>query len=258
MNIEKHTNVARQPIDARNIKVPSLKIVTPQLDLIAANDTAVTSDADHTINPEGLQLLKSLWASSELNHQIGILDRKTNRFRNIPVQNINDALEQVNKSDSYLDFYFACAEYKTSGNRTAANVAGARGFWMDFDCGAEKESEGKGYLTKEIAEQALRQFCDKHELPPPNYIVDSGNGIHVYWALSDLVERTVWQTVAKKLKALTITDNLKVDGSRTADIASVLRMPGTMNNKSATQKPVRLNYAHDDLINAETAYSHPS
>ena len=106
MNIKKHSNVARQSIDARNIKVPSLKIVTPQLDLIAANDTAVTSDADHTINPEGFQLLKPLWASPDLHHQIGILDRKTKRFRNIPVQNINDALEQVNKSDDHLDRYF--------------------------------------------------------------------------------------------------------------------------------------------------------
>ena len=252
MNIEKHSNVARQPIDARSIKVPSLKIVTPQPDLIAANDTPVTSGVDHPINPEGLQLLKSLWASTDLRHQIGILDRKTNSFSNIPVPNINDALLQVNNSDSHLDFYVACAEYKTADNRKAANVAGARGLWMDFDCGAEKESDGKGYLTKEMAREALNIFCTKLKLPKPTHIVDSGNGLHVYWLFDNIVSREKWEKVAKKLKALTIADNLKVDGSRTADIASVLRIPGTMNNKSATPKPVRLIYANDDLINAET------
>ena len=111
MNIEKHSNVARQPIDARSIKVPSLKIVTPQPDLTAANDTPVIghdSGVDHPINPEGFQLLQHLWASTDLQHQIGILDRKTDRFSNIPVPNINDALLQVNKPDEPLDFYFAC------------------------------------------------------------------------------------------------------------------------------------------------------
>ena len=69
----KNRNIVKQTIDAKDIKVPQLKTAVLQTDLIAANDTSVTSDADHTINPEGLQLLKSLWASSELNHQIGIL-----------------------------------------------------------------------------------------------------------------------------------------------------------------------------------------
>ena len=245
-------DTVRQHIDAKDIKVPPIKTAVPQTDLIAANDTAVISDADHTINPEGLQLLKSLWASSDLHHQIGILDRKTNRFSNIPVQNINDALLQVNKPVDHLDFYFACAEYKTSGNRTAANVAGARGLWLDLDCGVKKESDGKGYLTKEMAQEAVNSFCIKLKLDKPTHIVDSGNGLHVYWLFDNIVSREKWQKAAKKLKALTIADNLKVDGSRTADIASVLRIPGTMNNKSAIPKPVRLIYAHSDLINAET------
>jgi hypothetical protein len=248
----KNLNKARQPIDARSIKVPSLKIVTPQPDLIAANDTPVISGVDHPINPEGFQLLQHLWASTDLHHQIGILDRKTDRFSNIPVPNINDALLQVNKPVDHLDFYFACAEYKTAENRTTANVAGARGFWLDFDCGEDKDADNKGYLTKEIAQEALNIFCTKLKLTKPTHIVDSGNGLHVYWLFDNIVSREKWQKAAKKLKALTNTDNLKVDGSRTADIASVLRMPGTMNNKSAIPKPVRLIYAHDDLINAET------
>jgi hypothetical protein len=255
MNNEQNTNVVKQPIDPRTIKVPSLKIVTNLPDPEVTEDNPTTINASclvHPTNPEGLQLLTLLWASSELSHQIGILDRKTKKFRNIPVQNVNDALSQAKNTDNHSDSYFACGEYKSSSNRKADNVAGARAFWMDIDCGAEKESEGKGYLTKEIAEQALHQFCDKFALPKPNCIVDSGNGAHMYWAMSDLVERKVWQAAASQLKALTTADKLKVDDSRTADIASVLRIPGTFNNKNETPKPVKLIRATSEPIEPET------
>jgi hypothetical protein len=252
MLYSKDRNIVRQHIDAKDIKIPPLKTAALQTDLIAANDTSVVSDVNHTINPEDLQLLQHLWASTDLQHQIAILDRKTDRFSNIPVQNINDALEQVNKSDDHLDFYFACAEYKTADNRKADNVEGARGVWLDFDCGEDKDTDNKGYLTKEMVQAAINSFCIKFKLDKPTHIVDSGNGLHVYWLFDNIVYREKWQKAAKKLKALTIADNLKVDGSRTADIASVLRIPGTMNNKSTTPKPVRLIYANDDLINAET------
>jgi Family of unknown function (DUF5906) len=243
MNNEQHTNVVKQPIDARTIKVPSLKIDKTPPDPEVTKDDPVTINTSYEANltnPEGFQLLTVLWGSSDLFHQIGIFDRKSKKFRNIPVKNVNEALSQAKNIDNHSDSYFACGEYKSSSNRKADNVAGARAFWMDFDCGAEKESDGKGYLTKENAEQALNQFCDKFALPKPNYIVDSGNGLHMYWAMSGLVKRTVWQVAASKLKALTTADNLKVDDSRTADIASVLRIPGTFNNKNETPKPVKL------------------
>jgi len=243
MSNEQNTNVVKQPIDVKNSQVPFLKIVKTPPDPEVTDDNPATinaSCATHPTNPEGFQLLTVLWGSSDLFHQIGILDRKTKKFRNIPVQNVNDALNRVKNIDNHSDSYFACGEYESSSNRKADNVAGARAFWMDFDCGAEKESDGKGYLTKENAEQALNQFCDKFALPKPNYIVDSGNGLHMYWAMSGLVKRTQWQAAASKLKALTTADNLKVDDSRTADIASVLRIPGTFNNKNETPKPVKL------------------
>ena len=255
MNNEKHIKVVKQPIDVKNSQVPFLKIVKTPPDPEITDDNPATinaSCATHLTNPEGFQLLTVLWASSDLFHQIGILDRKTKKFRNLPVQNVNDALSQAKNIDNHSDSYFACGEYKSSSNRKADNVEGARAFWMDFDCGAEKESDGKGYLTKENAEQALNQFCDKFALPKPNYIVDSGNGLHMYWAMSGLVKRTEWQAAASKLKALTTADNLKVDDSRTADIASVLRIPGTFNNKNETPKPVKLVGKISESIEPET------
>ena len=162
------------------------------------------------------------------------------------------ALSKIVIENSNVDYYCACAIYLTSFNRTAANVLGAWAFWMDVDCGVEKDSAGKGYLTKEIAKQELENFCDKLDLPKPTHIVDSGNGLHVYWILDAIVHREEWQKNAKKLKQLTIAYKLRVDGSRTSDIASVLRIPGTMNNKGAIPIPVKLIEETPVLIKTET------
>lgn len=255
MKIEQHKNVVKQPIDARNIKVPTLKKATPPLDLAVKNNIPApinVSCATSHKNQEGLRLLSVMWCSKDAFHQIGIMDRNTKVFRNLPVKNVIDALNQLDNIDKNSDSYFACAEYLSSDKRTAANVSGACAFWMDIDCGKDKDADKKGYLTKEIAKQELNSFCEKVVIPKPTHIVDSGNGLHVYWALKSSVTREEWQEAAKKLKQLTIKHNFKVDGSRTADIASVLRVPGTMNNKSTTPKPVKLIEENPELIMADT------
>ena len=253
MKIDPQINRVKQTIDARNLKVPTSNKVTPSLDPEVKNDNPVTineSCATHQ-NIEGLELLNVLWGSKDVSHQIGILDRKTKVFKNLAVENTIDALNQIDKIDNNSEKYFACAEYSNTASRTATNVSGARAFWMDFDCGEDKDKDNKGYLTKEMATRELNSFCEKYGIPQATHIVDSGNGLHVYWGLDGSVCREKWQGSAKKLKTLTIQANLKVDGSRTADIASVLRVPGTMNNKSDTPKPVRLIEKRAELIKVE-------
>ena len=224
MKIEQHKNVVKQPIDARNLKIPTRTKATPSLEPEVKNDNPVTindSCATHQ-NIEGLELLNVLWGSKDASHQIGMLNRTTKVFKNLAVENTIDALNQIDKIDNHSEKYFACAEYSNTASRTATNVSGARAFWMDFDCGEDKDKDNKGYLTKEIAKQELNSFCEKYGIPQATHMVDSGNGLHVYWGLDGSVCREKWQDTAKKLKTLTIQANLKVDGSRTADIASVL------------------------------------
>ena len=132
------------------------------------------------------------------------------------------------------------AEYKTPDSRKAPNAAGAWGFWMDVDVGEDKAKSGKGYASIEEARQSLQEFCMKASLPFPNYVVCSGSGLHVYWALTGFIEREQWQETARQLKALTKAHGFLADDSRTADIASVLRVPGTMNYKTNPPKEVVL------------------
>lgn len=66
--------------------------------------------------------------------------------------------------------------------------------------------------------------------------------------MDKIAERVVWQSYAAKLKALTRALNFLADDSRTADIASVLRVPGTQNYKYDPPRPVTLLQASDQYI----------
>ena len=200
--------------------------------------------SDITVADGGNRLLAGLWRSPDKCHQIGALDRSTKRFKNLVVSNLSTGLQgAIALSKARTDAYLACAEYIGPDGRTAANASGAWAFWMDLDCGESKAEQGKGFATCDKALLALSQFCNDTKLPPPTHIVNSGGGLHVYWVFDEFLERETWQEFARKLKALTLTLGFLADPTRTADIASVLRIPGTQNYKYSPPKPVVLMYA---------------
>lgn len=197
-------------------------------------------------------LLIALWRSNNSEHQNGCLNSATKQFKNTPVKNITDAISTAFAySDDGLESYFAMAEYSTPESRTAANVSGTYGFWMDIDIGDTKASAGKGYRTIEDAQAALEKFRKDNKIPLPTHIVNSGSGLHVYWAVSEFIDRETWQKFAKMLKALTKHVGFLADDTRTADIASVLRVPGTFNHKYNPPRLVTLQHASDNYIDRD-------
>jgi hypothetical protein len=134
--------------------------------------------------------------------------------------------------DHKHDAYFACAKYEKHTTRTQDNATYFKSFWLDIDCGPKKD-----YDSQESALEALKHFCSRLKLPQPT-IVNSGRGIHVYWILADVISRTEWQPVANRLKQICDEYELRVDQSRTADAASILRVSGTFNYKDDPPKPV--------------------
>lgn len=200
-----------------------------------------------------LILLDALWRSQERFHLLGEMNKRNRQFRNIPAKTVDEAVNRsLRLSDSGSDAYFACAEYSSPESRTANNATGAFGFWMDIDCGEQKYAALKGYKTTEDALSAVKQFCAVCELPEPTHIVDSGGGLHVYWALDQVVDRNKWQAQATKLKSLTKAKGLLADDTRTADIASVLRVPGTLNYKYLQPRLVTLRYAAAEYVGKAT------
>ncbi len=203
-------------------------------------NSSISSVRD-TTTAAATKLLGALWRSPRQVHQIGSLDRQSGTFKNKPVKGVDQAIQAAQAlSEAGKDAYFACSEFTTPDSRTAANVACAHAFWLDIDCGDEKAASGGGYATEADALEAVQIFCQKASIPAPTHIVSSGCGLHVYWALDQAADRATWQDYAGKLKALTKTLAFLADDSRTSDIASVLRMPGTLNHKYQPPRPVTL------------------
>ncbi len=120
------------------------------------------------------------------------------------------------------DIYFGLSAF-LARKRTQANAASSAAFWLDIDFedfGGEKPT-----IT------SLTKFCADASLPSPNWVIHSGNGLHVYWVAEERVPKDKWVSMARSLKTLCVTHGFKADPARTTDIASILRVPGTLNFK---------------------------
>ena len=118
-------------------------------------------------------------------------------------------------------------------HRTKAHVRALKTFWLDIDCGPDKD-----YPSQEEALAALRDFCKNVGFPKP-ILVNSGRGIHAYWPLERNITREEWEPVAKRLKEVCATQGLRVDNS-CFEVARILRVPGTMNFKGGQPVPVEV------------------
>jgi hypothetical protein len=130
------------------------------------------------------------------------------------------------------DAYFALATLEEAGSRKADNVRSLKSFFLDLDCGPDKE-----FVDQKTAITELKHFCKSNNLPTPT-LINSGRGVHVYWILSEAVTRDDWWPVAERLKQLCDTDGFKADPAVTSDVARVLRIPFTHNHKSDPPAPV--------------------
>lgn len=149
------------------------------------------------------------------------------------------AAAATNLQEEGFDAYFGLATFATDKSRKAENAKHLKSFFLDIDCGPHK-SAAEGYpggQTDGIA--ALRRFAQTLGLPRP-IIVNSGRGLHAYWPMTEVVPVEEWLPVAERLKALCIKHNLLADPVVTADVARVLRVPGTRNFKDIPPRPVNL------------------
>ena len=145
-------------------------------------------------------------------------------------QKFYDTLEEVERAalkldaDGY-DAYFALSTFKEPTNRKGPNAHELKSFFLDLDCGPSKE-----YPTQKAAIDALRAFCKKLSLPKP-MMVNSGNGVHVYWPLTEAVSAERWFLEAQRLKRACADNGFLADPAVTADVVRILRVPFTHNYK---------------------------
>ena len=137
--------------------------------------------------------------------------------------------------------YFACSKYETNKSRTQPNAKYIKAFWLDIDCG-----ESKDYPSQTEGLAALKNFCKVTGLPRPT-VVNSGRGLHIYWRLSRTITAEEWKPVAERIKYLCEEYDFHVDPSRTSDLASILRVPETLNFKDDPPKPVSIICLSDEI-----------
>lgn len=215
-----------------------------------ADNDSKTSNNSQPI--ETLNFLKAIWPVSKHLHQIAIRDPRTGYFSNNPVPSPERAIAAaIRESNAGHDTYFAPASFKTSDSRTAANAVEVCCLWVDIDVGKGKAERGLGYSSLDEAIAAVTEFCNTVGIPQPTLIVGTGTGVHDYWVFDRPIGRELWHNLARKFKELAHHFNFLADPSRTADIASVLRIPGTKNYKYHPALPVEIMSSSEQLISVD-------
>ncbi|MXP41237.1 hypothetical protein GRI75_06220 [Altererythrobacter soli] len=117
--------------------------------------------------------------------------------------------------------YFGCAVYADpASGRKGHNVAAARSLWLDIDTREWKDDAP--YADRPAAKLALAKFCCEIGLPDPT-VVDSGNGLHVYWPLDRDLKPAEWRGLAQLLKLATLRSGLVIVPDRLLCTAGELR-----------------------------------
>ena len=144
-----------------------------------------------------------------------------------------------------IEMWYAVSLYNDGSRRRQANVRSVGALFLDLDCG-----ETKDFPTQNDAVRALKDFCEVAELRKP-VVVGSGNGIHAYWLIPHMTVEE-WQVQADRLKALCVQHGFKADPARTADAASLMRLPGTYNFKDPSDPKAVQIYAPSDIVELPT------
>lgn len=166
---------------------------------------------------------------------VAIDDKRKQIKRQVFVDGLAALERQTQEFDSQgFGSFFALATFDDAGTRKAENARFLRSVFIDMDVGPNKP-----YAEIFDAAQALRRFLEATQLPDP-IVVNSGGGLHAYWAFTEDVPVDQWRPVAKAFKALCVQHKLAIDLGVTADAARILRLPGTHNYKLAQARPVQV------------------
>jgi hypothetical protein len=128
------------------------------------------------------------------------------------------------KSQRAFDTWIAIGSFGET--RQAKDCKKKKALYVDIDCGPTK-----AYSNSAVAAKHLVKACSGNHLPNPSIVLESGNGLHIYWVLDKPIPAGEWKTLARKLKAACRNAGLDVDSKVTTDPARILRPPETFNMK---------------------------
>ena len=161
-------------------------------------------------------------------------------------QNIESAIkfaESLRDRDLYVGVGLSGQDHGATRRCPSNEVAGIFGLWADLDLKSEAHSKSALPATVEDALKILPEQL------PPTFVVRTGNGAHAWWLFREPLifeseeERRDAGNLALRWQSL-LRANAAARGwafDRLADLARVLRVPGTQNCKDpANLKPVSI------------------
>jgi hypothetical protein len=156
---------------------------------------------------------------------------KTNRA--VPLR--RDPAEHIAAAFSGgTDIYVSTATYAHgSTQRTNDRARKSRSVFVDLD--VEPDNPRK-YADRHAALAALRAFVDRTGLCP-THLVDSGRGLHAWWALSQSIPAAQRVDLSRRLETLSASAGLLIDPAVMHDAARIMRVPDTVNSKNG--KPTK-------------------
>lgn len=215
-----------------------------------AGGAAFSRPNDTTHKPNAQDLLQALWRDAPGWRYLWALDTQRSTWlapnEGIPTQNgAQDLFFGVNTCQ-------ATTKPPPNSRAKAANVAALVALYADLDAGGyDPTLRGTPHDTRTAETRARGMALALRHLdtlqPRPSATVNTGGGWHAYWLLEQpwLLDsdeaRTQAAALVKRWAAFVGGD------PAAADLARILRLPGTVNGKYPDRPPVTLAEWHPDL-----------
>lgn len=196
---------------------------------------------------------------------VGIYSR--NKLHSEAFPNVEDAIAHAadldpDASSIYLRTTTLRAEPET-GRGTSDDSAYLPGLWADLDFGTVGHKHADAGLPLPPDADAALSVIAASALPPPTLLVNSGGGLYPWWLLDQPADLTAslaeWAALSaawqRQLQAGAELLGFHY-GSGVGDLARVLRLPGSVNRKTAEDRRCRVvstdgpRYTHEALSGA--------
>lgn len=168
------------------------------------------------LHPTGFRDLRALWVLNA--------DQKTMRFAGPPADDLAAVEKFAETNAGSLDVYMGVATRTRPQGRRKNGCGALYAAYADLDF---KTSSAES-VRQRLAGFALR----------PSAVVMSGNGLQVYWFLDQPLDVSTPEGVLVAEKLMKALAHTLGGDSKVADVAHVLRIPGTWNHKYGDPRPV--------------------